>query len=350
MASGETKVQPLPQRTSRSPQLAITLRGLKILEHPKTKPELWGVVVPWVRVRVGGLYVQLFDSNGATVRAEGAFVGKWRSPADASRTMIRLVKRARRHAVDTWQCHHIESAPLTGWTRLGAAVCVCALAGLLGLGMWVLWTVLEREELFSSWHGIVACVLVSSVLGAQASIGAALVYAQLCAALYGARRVEYSPDAIEVEFDRGHEVSIPWNSVRRVMRYGAVTRITDDAGHHYWLPTSRLGFLLDAHADRLDPMRVYRRSTKAAVVRLVIVMEIGAIAAALLLSRLRRDVPDMPPNLPLSTWLLFGVVMPAVLLISVRLDPWIRARVRHRQQRSRQRGRRNCQGPANPAG
>jgi hypothetical protein len=335
---------------ARSSRLAITLRGLKILEHPKTKPELWGVVVPWVRVRVEGLYVQLFDSNGAAIRTEKAFAGRWRAPEDASRTMRRLVKRARRHAVDAWQFHHIEAAPLTAWTRLGAAACVCMLAGLLGLGMWGLWTVLEKEELLSSWHGIVACVLVSSVLGAQASIGATLAYANLCAAWYGARRVEYSSDGVEVKFDRGREVSLPWNSIRRVMRYGAVTRITDHKENGYWLPTRRLGFLLAAHADRLDPMRVYRRSTKAAVVCLVIVMEIGAIAAALLLSRLRRDVPDVPSELPLSTWLVFGVAMPAVLLISVRLDPWIRARSRRQRRRSRQKDRRTCRSPANPAG
>lgn len=85
---------------ARSPRLAMTSRGVKVLEHLKNKPELRGTVVPWLRGHAMGQHgavsmVRLRDEHGRPLAPRGRQTRRTASLRD-EHAIRAMVERARR--------------------------------------------------------------------------------------------------------------------------------------------------------------------------------------------------------------------------------------------------------------
>lgn len=342
---------------ARSPRLAITLRGLKILEHPKTRPELWGVVVPWVRVRTMGQHgavshVWLFDLAGLAISAsDGRAARPWPiASLHEGHIVSAMVNRARRGALRERAFDLRERDWFTRGGRIGATVLAAAMvAAGLAYGLLLAPSLLRGLgqlppglAIFSALVGVTMLVLPVVLFGV-------LAWSIVRAAWFSVRGLRVTPDALEFVESNGTRTRVLWRDLRRV-RSGFLAWKIEMLDGRTVLCTPRLSrFVFEDFAQRQPGWR--EPTMRGTLWRVFWWFQAGGVAFALIAAWINAQGLGPLPQHPLAYYAMVGLAMPALAPLHLYGGNWLARASARRARRARARGRKSRRlPPANPAG
>ncbi|MBX3402644.1 MAG: hypothetical protein KF699_04440 [Phycisphaeraceae bacterium] len=344
---------------ARSPRLAITLRGVKILEHPKSAPELWGVVVPWLAVQTMGQHgavshVRLIDADGrelSSIRALSASAARhWPVASLHEGHMVGvMVKRARRRALRERDFDIREAEMFTRAGRIVAGVLAAALA-VFGTAYGVLlapplWQGLQHLPrglaVLSALVGVTMLVLPVVLFGV-------LAWSIVRAAWFSGRELRVTPDFIEFTGPDGVRTRIDWRDVRHV-RCSFLSWKIRTRDERTVRCTPRLSrFVFEDFAQHDHGSR--ELTMKATLWRLFWWFQAGAVFCAAVAWWINAQGLGPLPQHPLTLYAIIGFGLPALAVTQVHAGKWLACLAAKRAARAKAHKRRAQRAaPANPA-
>lgn len=331
---------------ARSPRLAITLHGLKILEHPKTKPELWGVVVPWVRVHTAGqggatTAVLLYGEDGRLI-APG-FLRQWSINSMGTGYVIkRMVDRARRHALRTGAFDIVDEERVTAAGRVGMTFLAAMCIGMFGVfGIYMSLMVLQglgQNPLLLN----VACVglaVVMLIVAAMVFGGMAWIWIRSGWVVASALRV--NGERIEITTRDGRVHTYPWADVRKLSIQFVHFAVKTNDGQTFLVMPRRSRFVFQEMMKRQNPAAA-ERNTERAILRMIFWwFQGGGAVIAMVTMWINAAGLGPAPHHPLAYYGVAGFGVPALMAFSVlgpsAIAKWDAGRMRRKRSRERMR-------------
>lgn len=244
------------------------MRGLKIPEHPKTRPELWGVVVPWVRVHTAGqggasTAVLLYGEDQCLISP--GFLRQWSINSMGTGYVIkRMVERARRNVLRTGVFDIVDEERLTVAGRIGMTLIAATCIGMFGVfGIYMPLMVLQGLGQNPLWV-IVACgALAMTMVLISAAIFGGMAWLYLRMGWMVAPRFRVTGEQIRITTQDGREHMYAWHDVRRIRAEFVHMVLWTNDGRKFVLMPRRSRFVFQEMIRRQDPAAAERNSERA---------------------------------------------------------------------------------------
>lgn len=342
---------------ARSPRLAITLRGLKILEHPKTRPQLWGVVVPWVRVYTMGQhgmvsYVRLHAADGMPMSPSGERL--WPvSTLGAGHVISGMVKRARRNALRTGHFDIVDEERVTTSGRAGFTFLAAMCIGMFGVfGIYCPGLVLQGLGQSPFWIKA-ACVGLAVIMVIVAAVvfgGLACLWVRM--GWFTAQGVRVTGEQIQITTQDGRVQTYLWPDVRKLSSQFVHFAVKTNDGQSFLVMPRRSLFVFQEMLRRQDPAAAERDTERSMIRKAFWWFQGGGIVIAAIVWWINAAGLGPLPHHPLAYYAVVGFVVPVLMAFSAMgpsvIARWDATRLRRNRSRDRTRGRESA--PANPAG
>lgn len=339
---------------ARSLRLAITLRGLKILEHPKTKPELWGVVVPWVRVHTAGqggatTAVLLYGQDHRLISP--AFVRQWSINSMGTGYVIkRMVERARRNALQTGDFDIVDEERVTAAGRIGMTFLALMWVGMFGVSG-IYWPLMLLRGLGQNplWINVTCVALAVVMFLVSGVILGGMAWLCIRIGWIVSPRVRVTGEQIEIATRDGRVHTYPWSDVRKLSSQFVHFAVKTNDGQTHLVMPRRSRFVFTEKVRQQDPAAAERNTERAMLRTIFWWFQGGGVVIALAVWWINAAGLGPVPHHPIAYYAIAGFGVPALMAVSV-LGPgaiarWDAGRIR----RKRRQGKLPEVAPANPA-
>jgi hypothetical protein len=322
------------RRASTGQRFMPTLRGLRYLEHRKNQPALVGTIVPWTRIQFmsgnHALAATILDHDGNPAGTKWNRV-TWTVPYSQRRAVRWAAKRAERAMIAEGSYDIRE----TDRERKGIVwlyrVVIAAMLALVGAGIWSL----------SLPPGSPAAAALARNGFHRGSLLFFALYPGLAALLVHRRAttnvasVRVFGDGLEAEMVNGQREFVRWTEVRRVRRGQTGPFLVESVnGLRLRFMARRAAFVLRDWMERVGGEPTEKQQLRSLIIRCAIWCQLGGIAGAGLLLWLGGTGKQTP----LLAYVGTGLLLPLVLLFTVKFDDWAeRAARRTMRGRSRKR-------------
>lgn len=277
------------KRPDKLPRIRFGVRGVEILDHPKNKPELVGTVVPWERVYASAFIMApgfaLLDEQRKPMLKRVA-VDNWGVSFWAYRKIARVGERRSDRTLRCSNFEYVVNTPPTrrdkvlGWTTLCAAVGV-------SLAMPVYAAVMQGPGFLSGyplWLQIASVGVVLAYFMACTALMVAVVLPHLLLARRNVKHARVVPWRVEAALLSGERVTIDFRDVDHVYMFGRYCSIRSRNGPCIGMDLrgSDAGAVLSklrAHVDKVRPVGILPRLTRALSVLVMLALVAGVVLA-----------------------------------------------------------------------
>ncbi len=342
---------------ARSPRLAITLRGLKILGHPKTRPELWGVVAPWVRVHTmgqGGTASAVVLSGVDQRPISPSFLRSWPiGSMGAGYVIRRMVERARRDALRTGDFDIVDEERVTTIGKIGMTFLAAMCVGMFAFfGIHLPLTVLRGLGQNPLWFDIVCACVAALMFIISAAIFGGMAWLWIRIAWIVVPSLRVTGVQIEMTTRDGRKHTYAWTDARRFSSQFVHVGVKMNDGRRFLVLPRRSRFVFQDRIRRQDPAAVERNREGALLKKMFWWFQGGGIVIALAVWWMNASSPGPVPHHPLVFYAAAGFGVPALLAFSMlapnAIARWDAGRMRKKRIRGRSPG--GGTASANPAG
>ncbi len=329
---------------ARSPRLAITLRGLKILEHPKARPELWGMVVPWVRVHTAGqggatTTVLLYGEDQRLISPR--LMRSWSINSMGTGYVIkRMVERARREALRTGNFDILDEERVTAAGRIGMTILAAVCVGMLVVsGMYWPSLLLRGNWQNPLWFNV-ACVAVAMFMfSTSAVMFGGMVWLWIRIGWLVAPGVRVTGGRIEIGTRDGRTHIYPWSNVRRLSKQFIHFAVKMNDGQSFLVLPRRSRFVFQEMMKQRNPAAAERDNMQAMLRKMFWWFQGGGVVIAAVSWWINAAGLGPVPHNPLAYYAIVGFGVPVLMAFSV-LGPsgiakWDAGRMRRKRRRAR---------------
>ena len=307
-------------RASRNDQrFALTLRGLRYLDHRKNAPEVVGTVVPWSGIRLTSvnhtLTATLVDENGKALGTRWRPVA-WMVPYSQCRAVRWAAKRAERKVLDERMFDATETdSDRKGFVWTYRVILAVALI-FAGLAIWplVLPPGSPGAAMFAR-HGFHAWSFV--LFAAQFGLMALLLRGRTRVNVI---TVRVFSGGIEADMIDGRRELVRWEEVRRIRRGVMGPFVVETMnGQRLRFMACRAAFVLRDWMERVDGQPTEKQQLRTIVIRCVILCQVGAIVGAALIARFG----GIGNQTPTKFYLVAGILFPPFIVLITQLDDMV---------------------------